>query len=390
MNILYIWDADYPWDIRVSKICQTLHDNGHTVHIAARNLKKNTEYQLLEGLNIHRLKSIQNDKLNYILSFPVFFSPVWKKLLDKIIKTHHIDQIIVRDLPMAIAGIWAGKRNKIPVIFDMAEDYVSLVKDIWKTRKYHGLNLLVRNPYLAKLVELYTFKNIDHVIVVVSEAVDIVKNINKNACVTIVSNTPELNKINFISTNKVLVDRVKNKYSVIYTGGIQLGRGIQIVLDAIPDIIKIIPEFQFVIVGDGYASEQIKQMIIDKGVEKYVFWVGWQNHDDMLCLIRESKVGIIPHFTSAHVNTTIPNKIFDYMACGLPVISSDAIPMKRILDEEKCGITFESGNSKDLANSIVTVYKSSYNFGVNGINAVKTKYNWEEDAKRLVSVVESF
>ena len=40
MNILYIWDADYPWDVRVEKICEALNNNGHEVHIASRNLKK--------------------------------------------------------------------------------------------------------------------------------------------------------------------------------------------------------------------------------------------------------------------------------------------------------------------------------------------------------------
>ena len=76
-------------------------------------------------------------------------------------------------------------------------------------------------------------------------------------------------------------------------------------------------------------------MVSDRGIDDYVLWVGWIRHEEMNALISESKVGIIPHYTSDHVNTTIPNKIFDYMAHGLPVISSDAIPMKRILEEEK-------------------------------------------------------
>ena len=127
MNILYIWDADYPWDIRVEKICNSLKNNGHEVHIAARNLKRLAEYEDLKGLHIHRLKTWKNEKLNYAFSFPAFFSPIWKRFLDSIIRKSRIDLVIVRDLPMAIAGIWSGRRNKIPVILDMAEDYVSII-----------------------------------------------------------------------------------------------------------------------------------------------------------------------------------------------------------------------------------------------------------------------
>ena len=93
---------------------------------------------------------------------------------------------------MAIASIWSGKRFDIPVVFNMVEYYVSLVRDIWRLRKYQGFNLIVRNPYLAKYVERYSFKCADHILVVVEEAIEVVikgGSINK---ITIVSNTPEL------------------------------------------------------------------------------------------------------------------------------------------------------------------------------------------------------
>ena len=169
MKILYIWDADYPWDVRVEKICLSLKKNGHDTHIVARNLKQLPKYEKKDGLHIHRIKSLKNEKANYILSFPAFFSPVWKKRIDSVVAKYGIDIIIVRDLPMAIAGIWAGKRNNIPVIFDMAEDYLAMIFDIWRSKKFKGLNYFVRNPYLAEYVEAYSLKNIDHILVVIEE-----------------------------------------------------------------------------------------------------------------------------------------------------------------------------------------------------------------------------
>jgi hypothetical protein len=77
MKILYIWDADYPWDIRVEKICSSLDQHGHEIHIIARNLRKWNQYECIGGLHVHRIKAFENEKLNYIASFPAFFSPLW-------------------------------------------------------------------------------------------------------------------------------------------------------------------------------------------------------------------------------------------------------------------------------------------------------------------------
>ena len=391
MNILYIWDADYPWDIRVEKICSSLANRGDNVHIAARNLKKLPEYELLSGLNIHRTKVWKNSKLNYALSFPAFFNPVWKKFLDRIISENNIDLIIVRDLPMAIAGIWAGKRNSIPVIFDMAEDYVSMLKGIWKRRKFEGLNLIVRNPYLAKIVEKYTFKRMDHILVVIDEAISVVKRAGGDIKkVTIVSNTPSINLFeNQNSYSDENIEQIKNRYAAIYTGGIQMGRGIQVVFQAMAQIVIKIPDFLFVVIGDGYAREKIKAMISELGIEKYVLWVGWLDHKKLFSYIKASKLGLIPHRKTEHVDTTIPNKIFDYMGCGIPIVASDANPLKRIIEEENCGTTFKSFDVNDLAKAVCQVYDSYNAQNSTAISAIKTKYNWQIDEQRLFKAIDT-
>lgn len=394
MNILYVWDADYPWDIRVEKICKSLVEAGHNVHIASRNLNNNSIYELSEGLHIHRIKAWENKKINYLYSFPVFFNPVWKKLLDNIILQYSIHLIIVRDLPIAIAGIWAGKRHQAPVVFDMAEDYVAMLKGIWKIAKFKGLNLVIRNPYLGKLIEKYVFKHVDHTLVVVDEAKEVAtrNNIDTDK-VTIVSNTPTLSSFDNEQVQHVPGEEgelIRHRYSAIYTGGIQKGRGIQTVIDAIPDIIKEISDFLFVVVGDGYATEYFKQQINEKGIDEYVLWVGWVSHDNLYSYINDSQLGLIPHFANEHVNTTIPNKLFDYMALGLPVLVSNAPPLERIVNDENCGRSYQSGNAVDLTSALVQLFHSDMDFSLNARRAVRSRYNWECDAKALLQVIEKF
>jgi glycosyltransferase involved in cell wall biosynthesis len=392
MNILYIWDADYPWDIRVDKICTTLMQHGNEIHIAARNLKKLPENERINNLNVHRLKAYKNDKINFVLSFPFFSNPIWKRFLNNIIKRNKINLVIVRDLPMAITGIMVGKRYNLPVIFDMAENYVAMVKNVWKYRKFKGFNILVRNPYFATIVEKFTLRWMDHILVVVEEAKQYIvsKGIDPHK-VTIVGNTPPLGVFrSHSSQTNQLIDQIKNKYSVIYVGGVQMGRGIQLVLQAIPKVIKKIPNFLFVVVGDGYGTNILKNMVNTKNLQEYVLWVGWINHQNIYDYIRASKIGIIPHFVSEHTNSTVPNKLFDYMGFGLPVIASDAAPLKRILEKEKCGLVYESGNAEDLAEKLIFVFNSNTDYSGHGIHAVMNKYNWDLDAKRLLKVISEY
>lgn len=393
MNILYIWDADYPWDVRVEKICKTLAQSNHTIHIAARNLKRLPVCETTNGLHIHRLRPWKNERLNYVFSFPAFFSPIWGSFLKRIIQENGIEIIIVRDLPMAIAGIWAGKRHSIPVIFDMAEDYVSMIKDIWRARKFEKLNLLVRNPYLARLVERYVIKHADHILTVVDEARDmILKKGGSVQQVSVVGNTPalELFTKNSFKIDPIHEKKIKEHFSVIYTGGIQMGRGIQVVINALPILKMEIPTILFVIVGDGYAVSQLKELADMNDVRDQILWAGWIDHEKVYDYIRLSKVGIIPHRVSDQTNTTIPNKIFDYMGLGIPVVTSDAAPMKRIVDTEQCGLTFKSGDSQSFANTLLELIRLDQNYGSRGRKAVIEKYNWDIDGANLLNVIEKY
>ncbi len=76
MNILLIWDGDYPWDIRVDKISTSLAKKGHLVHIVCRNLKRQSLTDSYNGAIIHRLPFLPRwlGLLNQVLSFPAFFS----------------------------------------------------------------------------------------------------------------------------------------------------------------------------------------------------------------------------------------------------------------------------------------------------------------------------
>jgi glycosyltransferase involved in cell wall biosynthesis len=233
---------------------------------------------------------------------------------------------------------------------------------------------------------------VDHTLVVVEEALEVVRRgggaVERT---TIVSNTPRLEELSHVPPlGGELIARMRQRFSIVYAGGIRLERGLMLVLEALGRVVAEMPDVLFVAIGSGNALAQLEQATRDKGLRDHVVWLGWAEHREMLGYIREARVGIIPNVVSGHTNTTIPNKIFDYMALGVPVVASNAIPMKRIVDETGCGLTFRGGDPADLARALTSIRAASIDHGSNGARAVQARYHWGVDEQRLLAVVERF
>ena len=154
-----------------------------------------------------------------------------------------------------------------------------------------------------------------------------------------------------------------------------------------PDILKEIPQAHLLLVGKGEKKEVLHHLAEESNVSSHITFKGWVDFSCVPQYIKCSSVGIIPHRSTEHTNTTIPNKIFDYMAFGLPVIASDTAPMKRIIQEEKCGVVFEADNARSFVEAVCQVYRDRGNhFGRSGKKAVEAKYNWGKDTQVLLSL----
>ncbi|MEA2096114.1 MAG: glycosyltransferase family 4 protein [Candidatus Cloacimonadota bacterium] len=384
MNIAKIWKDDYPWDVRVEKICKSLIDDGHQVHLICRNLSRDKTRDEVDGIQVHRLYPIKNNLFNNIYSIVAFFNPVWLYKIFQVVKQELIDVILVRDLPLVISALLVSKIYKIPVIFDMAENYPSMWKEHVDKRGIKFINHLLKNPTVATLMENYVLKRVDHTIVVVEESKDrlIKKGISENK-ISIVSNTPDLTIFN--EKSGMTDDHFSDKFKILYVGYIDGGRGLDTAIKAIPILKEKLNNFCLIIAGEGEYLEELKKIANNLGIKKYVIFLGWVDSKLVPSYIRSSDVCIVPHDATDFVNSTIPNKLFDYMACKKPVIVSDAAPLRRIVNEAECGMVFRSKDIEDFAEKVIQLKDLSVRTkkGMNGFAAINSKYNWRHDSQIL-------
>ena len=392
MNILFVWDGDYPWDIRVDKVCTSLIAAGHKLHIACRNLARKPVTDTFNGANIFRLPVLPNfmGRLNDAISFPAFFSPFWLWHLYRTAKKQQCQLIIVRDLPMALAAIWVARWLKVPCILDMAECYPEMLRCTWTFEGKSFRNYFLRNPKLADRVERSVMRQIDEVWVMIEESRErlIAMSVPKEK-VKIISNTPVITR--FESTSQPN-NKTNNIYRLFYVGLLNPSRGLDTAIKAVAQYVKKNPEFEFIVVGKGKAEKHLRQLTVDLGVENCIKFLGWIDNKEIPRLIANSDVGIVPHHKCSHWDNTIPNKLFDYMAASIPVIVSNVTPMARIVEETQCGLVYMDYNEDSLVAALDQLSNPELRntLGKNGQNAVQEKFNWVREEKVLVQAVNQF
>lgn len=383
---------DYPWDVRVEKFTRSLTAAGHTVHLVCRNLGRLPCRETTRDAIVHRMVWFRNRWLNYVTNFPAFFNPFWLWRIYQVLRTHKTSVVIARDLPLSLTAALIAKITGASFVLDMAENYPAMIRHLWKYGSPRLTDVFVRNPTLVTFVEMVSLRLADHIFVVVDESK---QRLVRDGCarekISVLMNTPILEAVTEpeqeLGSECIAGD---SEYIAMYVGGLEPGRGLDAVIRAVPYVLKEVPSFRFVIIGAGGAERALRGLVSQLGIDSSVVFAGWIPHTQIAGFLRLSDVCLIPHRPSDHTHTTIPNKLFEYMAAGRPVISSNLAPVRRIIQEEKCGLIVERLTPNEIAQCLIRLKDPEVRkrLGEKGRQAVYQRYNWSAAEKTLVHVIE--
>lgn len=392
LSICKVWDYEYPWDVRVEKVCRALTDAGHSVHLTARNRGRLAVREDLGEATVHRLAPTPwlGRRIEAAGMFPAFFNPRWVRLIHRTAVEASADVILVRDLPLTPTAIWVGRRLGIPVIHDMAENYGAMIRDLWLTGTTSFGDFLIRNPAIVERVEKWCLKRLDGVIVVVEESKGRLLQLGVPAeLITIVGNTPPAKRATEPPGSE---RRGRDALHAVYLGLMERARGISEVIQAVALCRSRGVPVRLTLIGDGRNLADFQVEAGEAGLtEEIVRFRGFVPNEEALQIVAEADVGLIPHHVNESWNTTIPNKLFDYMAAGVVVVASDARPVERVVGETACGKIFPDRDVERLAEVLTELQMDGdrSRYGRAGQEAIQTSYNWERDRTRLVRAVEA-
>lgn len=170
------------------------------------------------------------------------------------------------------------------------------------------------------------------------------------------------------------------KHQLLFLGHLLEKQGAQLVLAAMPEIIKEIPDFHFLIIGGGPYGEELKKIASNLHLEEHVTFTGWVKEREKLdVLVPESACAIAPYDPSqaGHTYYADPTKIKDYLSASLPVILTEVAHNARELEKEGCGIVI-GYNQEEIAKAVVTILKDEAKLQQYRENAVRyiEQFDW--------------
>jgi glycosyltransferase involved in cell wall biosynthesis len=382
MKALMVLDQEFPPDIRVENEIEALTAAGIEIHLACytRKGKPAVEKQGLWVIHRKPISSLVYKSSVAALRVPLYFN-FWRRFLQSILDQEPVNLIHVHDLPLVGVGKELGNTYHIPVIADLHENWPAYLRISSHTRTLAGRILSPIRPWEKFEKEL--LGTVQEIIVVVEEAQNRLEAMGisrKN--IHIVSNT--LNLAHF-RIGEGEPDR--QEIILFYAGGLTFHRGLQTVIRAIGLVKNERPSLRFWILGDGSYRKSLEKLTSQLGLEEQVIFFGHKPYQEMTGLLGKTQYTIIPHLKSAHTDATIPHKIFQYMYAGKPVISTDCLPLARVIEEAACGYIYPSTDAEKLAQILRSLNtEKDGELGKNGKQAVIDKYSWDKDASVLCTI----
>jgi glycosyltransferase involved in cell wall biosynthesis len=385
-TIAYIYQSDYPWEVRIEKIAASL-SRFYRVIIFASNPKRKPQFeQLGENIWVSRFQWTNRQRLNQMLSADLPFNVFWSSWLMREGRKHSVNLFIARDLPLQLPAIRVARRLNVPIIFDMAENYPAAVQ-AWG--KQHIGHYISRNAMLVSALEKFCVRRVQHIWVVVEEQVERLQKLGiASDNISIVHNTPLLG-----NAPSQFVENVWDgtpPLKLIYVGLISYYRGLDIALRALARLPSP-RNIELTVVGDGPDFVATQQLANELQVNECVKFRGWLPHDKAMEEIQRAHIGVVTHHANPFIQTTQPNKIFDYMLFGKPVICSNVAPLRRVVEQAHAGFVLEHNSPEELSRLLKHILQHPEELtlrGRNGRKAVEEIYNWGKEEAVILQTIE--
>jgi glycosyltransferase involved in cell wall biosynthesis len=142
-----------------------------------------------------------------------------------------------------------------------------------------------------------------------------------------------------------------DRFEMITHGSLLKRYGIQTLIEAMPRLRDEIPDVKLWVVGDGEYRQELEDLTMQLGVSDVVEFTGWVKHEEVSRYIDRCQIGVVPMLYNQ-----LPNKLFEYIAMGKPVVVGD-VPSIRMAFGPETVRYYQAGNADHLADGVLEVYR---------------------------------
>ena len=388
MKIGMILDQEFPPDPRVQNEAISLIKAGHEVFLFCLHYGSKKQKENIEEIQVRRYFSTN---LEYKLSALAYTFPFYKLLMfskiEHFILENNIEILHTHDIRIVSAVFKANKKFMLNVVLDLHENRPEIMKYYPHLSKFPG-NILI-SPKRWKQQEEKFIKKANKVIVVTSESKkEILSRVSISAeKIVIITNTVRRSFYEDMYISEEIVEKYSNNFVLLYIGDTGLRRGLVTAIKALKTVKKEINNIKLIIVGKNSPDSVLKELVCRLDLEAYVDFEGWQEPKLFQSYITASAICLSPLHRNLHHDTTYANKIFQYMSFAKPLLVSDAIAQKQLVEKVNAGLVHKERDVEDFSNKVLALYKSKplrIELGIKGKEFVQNEFSWEQTSTKLI------
>lgn len=362
---------DLSTDQRVHKVCNTLHKLGFEVILVGRKQRN----------SLPLAKRNYSTKRMFLLfeKGPLFYFEYQVRLFWYLL-FHKADVLVSNDLDTLLPNYLISKLRSSTIVYDSHELFCEvpelqnkpIKKNIWKS------------------IERWIFPKLKYVFTVNDSIANIYKD-EYHVEVNVVRNIPLRSNQNTIEkvSREALGLPTDKKIILLQGAGINIDRGAEEAVQAM----QYVNDAVLLIIGNGDVIDILKKMVFDLKLSTKVKFIEKVPFEKLVQYTHHADIGLtLDKDTNINYRYSLPNKLFDYLHAGVPVLASDLVEVKKIIDQYGVGDCIENHSPQHIAdklNRILSDDTTLENWKKN-TTIVANSLNWEQEELKLIEVYTKF
>lgn len=353
-------------DQRVHKICLFLENQGYSVLLVGRKLKASLELPA---------RSYKTKRMQLLFEKGAKFYAEYNIRLFFFLLFRRSNVLVSNDLDTLLANYAASKFKPLSKLVYDSHEYFTEVPELVNRKKIQQIWEGIESWIFPKLKSIYTVNN----------SISNLYSEKYKKEVKVIRNSSPLWKPNNLLSKQELGIPEKKKIIILQGAGINIDRGAEEAVNAMSFLNDVV----LLIVGDGDVVSKLKQTVKEDKLEDKVQFFGKKPYSEMMNYTFHADLGLtLDKPTNLNYRYSLPNKVFDYIHAGTPILATDLIEISTIIHQYNIGKIVTDLSPENLAREIQDVLSNETRLAELKENCLKAKEieNWENETLILAEI----
>jgi glycosyltransferase involved in cell wall biosynthesis len=355
---------DLVTDNRVNKTCQVLIESGYNVILIGRELPNSLAIPQWSFQAVRmKLFFTKGPAFYFFFNLRLFFKLLFTKA----------DLLFANDLDTLWPNYVVSKWKKIPLIYDSHELFCDVPE-------------LLHSPFKRKIWQRIEKRIVPKLKTCITVNYSIARIFEEEYKVKfhVIRNIPAETDVKSLSKKELNLPEDK-RIILLQGAGINMDRGAEELVEAM----EYIENALLLVIGGGDVWPVLEEKVKNKHLEEKVRLIKKIPKTELVNYTRHADLGIsIDKNTNPNYYNSLPNKIFDYLQAGVPILATRLPEIERIVSHYQVGIFIDSHDPKHIAETINRLFSSALlNEFKRNTSIPARELNWETEKQKYLNIL---